>query len=113
MPKKAPARYRLVLSTCPNLTVAKRIATRLVRDRLAACVNIVPLAQSIYRWRGKVESAREVLLLVKIRRGDYKRVERRIEALHPYELPEIVSVGIAEGYARYLAWLGDPDRIDQ
>jgi periplasmic divalent cation tolerance protein len=111
MPKQTRAGYRLVLSTCPNLKVARSIATQLVRERLAACVNVIPALQSIYRWKDKVETAREVLLLIKVRRADYKRVERRIKALHPYELPEIISVGIAGGYARYLAWLGNPDKI--
>jgi len=107
MPKKTC--HRLVLSTCPNLKVGKRIAATLVRERLAACVNLIPVAQSIYRWRGKVESAKEVLLLIKIRAADYRRVQSRIKALHPYELPEIISVGIAEGYAPYLAWIDNPD----
>lgn len=111
MPKRKVARYQLVLSTCPNLAVARRIATTLVRERLAACVNLIPVAQSIYRWKGKIESAREVLLLIKIRAANYKRVEARIKALHPYELPEIVSVGIADGYARYLAWIDNPDKV--
>jgi len=111
MPKQTRAGYRLIFNTCPNLKVARSIATLLVRERLAACANVMPMAQSIYRWQGKVESAREVLLLIKVRAADYKRVERRIKALHPYELPEIISVGIADGYARYLAWLGNPDKI--
>lgn len=111
MRKKLPHRYHLVLSTCPNLRVGRHIATALVSERLAACVNLIPVARSIYRWRGKVESAKEVLLVMKIRAADYRRVEARIKVLHPYELPEIVSVGIASGYARYLAWLENPDRI--
>lgn len=111
MAKKTPAQVRLVLSTCPNLRTAKRIATSLVEEGLAACVNIVPGLQSIYRWRGKTESAREVLLLIKLRARNYARVEARIRALHPYELPEIISVGTAGGYARYLAWVDDPGSI--
>jgi periplasmic divalent cation tolerance protein len=108
MPKNA--RHRLVLSTCPDLKVGRRIATALVHERLAACVNLVPVAQSIYRWQGKVESAKEVLLMIKIRATDYRRVEARIKALHPYELPEIISVGIDAGYAPYLSWIDHPDK---
>ncbi len=111
MPKPSPVRCRLIFSTCPNLKVARRLAAALVQERLAACVNIVPGLHSIYRWRGKVESAREVLLIIKARARDYARIEARLRALHPYELPEIVSVGIAAGYARYLAWIQNPDGI--
>ncbi len=112
MPKKpAPGDYRLILSTCPNTRVARRIAAALVGERLAACVNILPLLRSIYRWRGKVESAREVLMVIKARRRDYSNIEQRIRALHPYELPEIVTVGIAGGFSRYLSWIENPDHI--
>lgn len=101
--------YRLVLSTCPNTRVAKRIATALVKEELAACVNILPALQSVYRWRGKVESAKEILMVIKIRARDYARVEARVRQLHPYDLPEVISVSIASGYSRYLAWLEDPN----
>jgi len=73
-------------------------------------VNLVPLLQSVYRWRGRVESAKEVLLVVKARKRDYTRIEARLRALHPYELPEVISVDIASGYARYLTWLENPDK---
>lgn len=108
MPKKAA--YRLVLSTCPTRRAAKRIATTLVKERHAACVNLMPIAESIFRWKGKIESAKEVLLVIKIRAADYKRVETRLKTLHPYELPEIISIEIADGYAPYLAWLENPDK---
>jgi periplasmic divalent cation tolerance protein len=110
MPSKS-ARYRLIFSTCPNLRVAKRIAAALVGEGLAACVNVVPGLQSVYRWRGKVESAREVLLVIKARGRDYGRIEARIRALHPYELPEVVSVAVASGYSRYLAWIENPEKV--
>lgn len=103
-------RYLLVLNTCPNAKIAKQLATRLVREKLAVCINILPIAQSIYRWRGKVESAKEVLLLIKTTAGRYRGLEARIRTLHPYELPEIISVGITGGYAPYLSWITDPDK---
>jgi periplasmic divalent cation tolerance protein len=102
---------QLVLTTCPSPRVAKRVARALVEERLAACVNILPIAQSVYRWRGKVESAREWLLVMKTRVRDYAALERRLRALHPYELPEVVAVPVAAGFARYLAWINNPDRI--
>jgi periplasmic divalent cation tolerance protein len=101
---------QLVLSTCPNPTVARRIARRLVEERLAACVNILPIAQSVYRWRGKVENAREWLLVIKSRRAVYARLEARLREMHPYELPEIVAVPIARGLAAYLSWIDNPDK---
>ncbi len=110
MPKKTATRYRLILSTCPNTQIARRIANALVRERLAACVNILPALQSIYRWNGKVESAREVLIVVKARARDYRGVEKRILALHPYELPEFISLEIASRPSRYLAWIENPDK---
>ncbi|OGI46694.1 MAG: hypothetical protein A2151_06070 [Candidatus Muproteobacteria bacterium RBG_16_65_34] len=102
--------YQLVLTTCPSAAAARRIARALVEERLAACVNILPIQQSVYRWRGKVASARELLLLVKSRARAYGAIEKRILALHPYELPEIVAVPLADGYARYLSWIADPDK---
>ena len=112
MPKGHSSRdYCIIFSTGPNIRVAKRIATALVRERLAACVNILPVLRSIYRWRGKIQSAEEVLVVIKARASDYRRVEKRLLALHPYELPEIVSVRIANGYSRYLAWLESPDKV--
>lgn len=102
--------FRLVLSTCPDMDSARRIARALVSERLAACVNIVPVAQSIYRWRGKTESATEQLLIIKSRARDFRALEQRLHALHPYELPELLAVSISDGSPGYLAWLANPDR---
>ncbi|UCH52295.1 MAG: divalent-cation tolerance protein CutA [Pseudomonadota bacterium] len=103
-------RFQLVLSTCPDADVAKRIAHTVVAEGLAACVNIVSVAQSIYRWQGKIESASEQLLLMKAQARDFRALEQRIKALHPYELPEIIAVGIDNGSKGYLAWLANPDK---
>jgi periplasmic divalent cation tolerance protein len=109
MPKKAA--YRLILSTCPDRRTAGRLAKRLVGERLAACVNVIPVARSVYRWKGKIESAKEMLLVIKARAADYKRIEARIRMLHPYTLPEIIAIDITQGSARYLAWIKDPDKV--
>lgn len=101
--------YRLVLTTCPDTDVANRIAQALVKERLAACVNVLPAMQSVYRWRGNVESASEHLLLIKIRTADYAAVEQRIRALHSYELPEVIAVPLVGGLTAYLAWIDNPD----
>lgn len=103
--------YQLVLTTCPDAAVAERIARTLVEERLAACVNILPPMQSIYRWKTQVETASEQLLIIKTRRRDYSLVERRIRELHSYELPEVIAVPIAAGLPQYLAWIENPDKV--
>ena len=94
-----------VLSTAGSREEAERIATTLVEERLAACVNIVAPITSVYRWRGAVERADEVLLVVKTRRSHASRVAARIRALHSYELPEVIVLPIDGGAPDYLAWL--------
>lgn len=102
--------YQVVLTTCPDAEVGNAIARALVEERLAACVNIMPPARSIYRWRGATESGEEQLLIVKIKAANYAAVERRIQDLHPYEVPEVIALPIAAGLPAYLAWLDDPER---
>lgn len=101
--------YKLVLTTSPNAELSHTIAQTLVNERLAACVNVLPVMQSVYRWRGKIESATEQLLIIKIRAADYDAVEQRIRELHSYELPEVIAVPLVGGHLRYLAWLDNPD----
>lgn len=108
MPSRSTT-VQFVLTACPNASAARRMATRLVDERLAACINIVPKVESIYRWQGKIERAREWLLVIKSRRRDYPRLESRLRELHPYELPEIVAVPIARGLSTYLSWINNPD----
>lgn len=102
--------YQLVITTCPDAPLAETIARALVGERLAACVNVLPPMQSVYRWRGQIESATEQLLIVKTRVADYGAVQQRIGELHTYELPEVIAVPIVNGLPAYLAWLEDPDR---
>lgn len=100
--------FQIVLTTCPDSETADRIARRLVDDGLAACVNVLPAVQSVYVWKGKVETESEHVLLAKSHVRHYSAIEQRIKALHPYELPEIVAVPIVTGLKEYLAWLDDP-----
>ena len=99
------AEYLMVYSSCPDQAVAQEIATALVQQKLAACVNIMAGVQSIYQWQGKLENSKEVMLLIKTRREVYAQLEARIVEAHPYELPEIVAVPIAQGLPGYLGWI--------
>lgn len=96
---------RIVLVTAPDLEVASRLGRALVEERLAACVNLVPGLRSIYRWEGQIEEAAEVMLVVKTRQERCEALAARVEALHPYELPEVVVLPIEGGGDRYLAWI--------
>lgn len=82
-----------------------QIATSLVEEKLAACVNILPQVKSIYRWEGKLESADEFVLMIKTRREIFTNVRERVCKLHPYELPEIIAVPIEAGLEPYLNWI--------
>jgi periplasmic divalent cation tolerance protein len=94
-----------VITNLPDRESALRIADALVEGRLAACVNVLGECTSVYRWKGAVERAAEVPVLIKTRAELYPGVEQTIRALHPYELPEIIAVPIARGLPAYLEWV--------
>lgn len=96
---------RIVLTTAGSVDEARKIAKALVERRLAACVNIVPQIESVYRWQGKVESAAEWLLIIKTKAGAFPGVSATIEALHSYDVPECILLEIAEGDQEYLDWI--------
>jgi uncharacterized protein involved in tolerance to divalent cations len=98
----------LVLVTCGSAVEARRIARAVVEERLAACVNILPGAvASIYGWKGKVESTRERLLLIKTSRKRLAKLQAVVERLHSYDVPEFIALPIVTGSSAYLAWLED------
>lgn len=97
--------FRLAITTCPDMEVADTIASALVGERLAACVNILPGARSVYEWQGKVEKGQEVVLLIKSRSDKLSVLEARLLELHPYELPELIVVPLVGGLAPYLSWI--------
>ena len=97
----------IVLCTCANHEEAARLAHALVEERLAACVNILPPIRSVYRWQGVVESAEEVLLLIKTIEPRFPALRDRILELHSYDVPEIIAVPITGGSEKYLSWLRD------
>ncbi|MBI2809843.1 MAG: divalent-cation tolerance protein CutA [Candidatus Melainabacteria bacterium] len=94
----------IVLVTCQP-DDANKLATDLVTERLAACVNVVPSVLSIYQWKEKVENDTESILIIKSHRDLFSRLEARIKELHKYDVPEIVSLPIEAGHAPYLNWL--------
>ena len=96
---------RLVITNCPDEETANRIALAVVEAQLAACVNILPRVQSIYRWPGAVESAVEVPLLIKTTAAAYPALEAAIRERHPYDVPEIIALPITAGLPAYLNWL--------
>lgn len=95
----------LVYTSMPDRAAALDLARALVSRRLAACVNVLDGCTSVYRWRGAVEEASEVPLMLKTRGARYAEVEATIRALHPYELPEIVAVPVVRGLPDYLEWV--------
>jgi periplasmic divalent cation tolerance protein len=100
----------LVLTNMPDRASAQSLAHSLVEARLAACVSIGAPVESLYHWRGEIETAQEFPVVVKTRAERYAEVEAAIRARHPYELPEIVAVTIDDGYAPYLRWIADETR---
>src|SRR3954469_18122337 len=94
----------LALSTFPDLDTARRIVRALVEARLVACGNIIPQVESIYRWRGEIETSNEVVALFKLPAKTYSAFESKLKELHPYEIPEIVALDVARGLPEYLRW---------
>jgi len=94
----------VVLSTFPDAAAARAAAEVLVNERLAACVNILPGVDSIYRWEGKVESGSEVLALIKTTAALWSVLEQRLRAIHPYQVPEIVALPASAVAESYLHW---------
>ena len=99
--------HKLVLTTAASKEEAQEIAHALVERRLAACVNLVPQMESVYRWQGKVEEAQEWLLLIKTTSAAFERVRDAITELHSYDLPECICLDIDGGSSAYLKWLED------
>ena len=105
MPETEPA-YQVVLNTCPDIETARILADKIIDAGYAACVNIVPGIESVYRWQDEVVHDEELLLVIKTHRDRYAQLEELILQHHPYELPEIIAVSIEAGLGDYLAWIG-------
>ena len=101
----------VVLTNLPDRDAALKLARALIERRLAACVNVLGECTSVYRWKGSVENATEVPVLIKTRAALYTEVEAAIAELHPYELPEIIAVPLARGLGEYLEWVAGETAI--
>lgn len=95
----------LAFSTFPDAETARRIAHTLVSEKLAACANIIPTMNSIYRWKGKIETGDETIVLFKTTQDRFDAFQEKLRSLHPYEVPEIICVKIDKGLPDYLRWV--------
>ena len=105
-------KFLMVFSTCPDASIASGLARTLLEAGHAACVNIVPGVRSMYVWKGAVQADDEVLMVIKTTALRFPALRQALVAAHPYELPEVVAVGVEDGHPPYLAWLADPSGLD-
>lgn len=98
------AKVRLLLSTCPQ-GEAEALASFLVESRLAACVNIVPVVTSVYRWEGKLQKEPESLLVIKCPKGTAKAAMKALVERHTYDVPEVIVLAVKGGHPEYLNWV--------
>ncbi len=98
-------KYICVLSTTPTLKEAKKISSILISQKLAPCVTFIPSVESHYRWKGKVEKSKEVMLFIKTKASLFKELKKILKENHSYEVPEIIALPILKGSASYLRWL--------
>ncbi len=99
------SRALLALSTFPDVETARRISKQLVSENFAACANILPQIESIYRWKGKIETGSETLVFFKLSEDRQSAFQEKLRSLHPYELPEIIAFKIDNGLPDYLRWI--------
>ena len=99
--------YSVGFVTTSGMDEARKIATALVGEKLAACCNIIPVVESIYRWEGKVSTDAEALMVIKTRRSLEKKVIRRVRELHSYTVPEVIFLSLRSGNPDYIKWLAE------
>jgi periplasmic divalent cation tolerance protein len=97
----------LALSTFPDVEIARRISNQLVTERFAACANILPSVESIYRWKEKLESGNETFAFFKVSEDRQSAFQEKLRSLHPYDVPEIIFVPVASGLQEYLQWVSE------
>jgi len=101
------AKILLALSTFPDAETARRISNQIVTEKFAACANILPAVESIYRWKEKIETAGEVIVFFKTTPDRQKAFQEKLRSLHPYDVPEIIFMSVANGLPEYLGWVID------
>lgn len=111
-PREMADEILLALSTFPDIETARRISRELVSGAFAACANIIPAIESIYRWQGKVEQGNETLVLFKTSAARYPAFQERLKSLHPYDVPEIICFPLTGGWPPYLRWVADNSADD-
>lgn len=97
----------LALSTFPDAETARRTANKLVTEKFAACANILPSVESIYRWKEKIETGHETLVFFKLSEDQQETFQKKLRSVHPYEVPEIIFVQVAGGLPDYLRWIAE------
>lgn len=102
--------YIVVLVTVPRGQKAKKIVKFLLSEKVAACVNIIPKVDSFFRWQGKIDKAKEVLLVIKTRKNLFAKLVKAVRSKHPYTVPEIIALPIISGNKEYLEWICDSCR---
>ena len=100
-------KFIMIITTVNSDSAAKKIAQALIEEKLAACVNIIPSVTSIFRWEGKVSTESELILIAKSKEKLFDEIKDKILSLHPYKLPEIITVPIVDGSKEYLKWVED------
>ncbi len=99
--------YIIILITASNRKEARKIANQLVKNRLAACVNIVGKLESVFRWKGKIDKAKEELLIIKTKKARLPELIKLVKSIHSYEVPEIIALPIIGGSRPYLRWIDE------
>jgi periplasmic divalent cation tolerance protein len=97
----------VAISTFPDTEIARRISNQLVSERYAACANIFPSVESIYRWKEKIESGNETFVFFKVSEEHQSRFQNKLRSLHPYDVPEIIFIPVASGLPEYVRWVGE------
>ncbi|MFA5096416.1 MAG: divalent-cation tolerance protein CutA [Candidatus Omnitrophota bacterium] len=99
--------YCIILVVAKDKKEAAKIAAALVKNKLAACVNIIAGVSSVFRWQGRVEQAREALLVIKSKKAKFPAIARMTRSLHSYDVPEMIAIPIISGFKPYLDWINE------
>jgi periplasmic divalent cation tolerance protein len=105
--REMPEEILLAFSTFPDIETARRIARELMTENFAACANIIPAIESIYRWQGKIEEGNETLVFFKTTATRSVAFQKKLKSLHPYEVPEIIFIPVTAGLPEYLRWVAE------